>query len=52
VPTDFGVSPAVGGNSAAWNLDMQALLWSNLPWDCELMDGLLMDEIDDGGEKG
>jgi len=48
--TTFGTSPAVNGTSAGGNLDMQALLWSNLPWDCKLMDGLLMDEIDDGAE--
>lgn len=38
---------APGGNGVDW--DMQDLVWSNLPWDWNLMDDTLVEGI---GEEG
>jgi hypothetical protein len=51
-PYDPLSAPGNIATKAPGDWDMQELVWSNLPWDWNLMDDLLVDGIDGDGLNG
>lgn len=47
LPSNLGTFPALQPNATDW--DMPNLVWSNLPWDWNLMDDMRIEGINEGG---